>query len=242
MFITKKHISRRTVLRGMGAAVSLPFLEAMVPAQTALRKTSAVPKSRLSCVEIVHGSAGSTEYGTEKNLWMPGTEGKGFEFGTILKPVEAFRDYITVVSQTDCGQAMPISPEEVGADHFRSSAVYLTAAHAKQTLGSDVYNGTSIDQMYAQVSNDTPLPSIQLCTENLDSSGSCGFNYSCVYMDTISWSSPTTPLPMTLNPRVAFEDLFGTGSSASDRAARQKLNKSILLRSSCPIPGKSLSS
>jgi hypothetical protein len=123
---------------------------------------------------------------------------------------------------------MPISPEEVGADHFRSSAVYLTAAHAKQTLGSDVYNGTSIDQMYAQVSNDSPLPSIQLCTENLDSSGSCGFNYSCVYMDTISWSSPTTPLPMTLNPRVAFEDLFGTGSSASDRAARQKLNKSIL--------------
>jgi hypothetical protein len=119
----------------------------------------------------------------------------------------------------------------VGADHFRSSAVYLTAVHAKQTLGSDVYNGISIDQVYAQQhGKDTPLPSMQVCTENLDASGACGYNYSCVYMDTISWSSPTTPLPMTYNPRVAFEDLFGTGGSPAERAARRKANMSVLDR------------
>jgi len=213
----------------MGAAVALPFLEAMVPAQTPLRKTAASPKSRLTCIEIVHGCAGSTEYGTEKHLWVPVKEGRDFEFTPIVKPLEPLRDYITMVTQTDCGQAKPLSAEEVGADHFRSSAVFLTAAHAKQTLGSDVYNGLSIDQLYAKtMGQDTPLPSIQLCTENLDSSGSCGFNYSCVYMDTISWASPTTPLPMTLNPRVAFEDLFGTGVSPEDRAARRMTNRSIL--------------
>jgi hypothetical protein len=105
----------------------------------------------------------------------------------------------------------------------------LTAAHPKQTLGSDVYCGTSIDQMYAQkFGQDTPIPSLQVCTENQDSSGSCGFAYSCVYMDTVSWSSPTTPLPMIYNPRLAFEELFGTGGSADDRAVRQRLNRSVL--------------
>jgi len=229
MFISKKHIPRRTVLRGMGAAVALPFLESMVPAQTPLRKTAAAPPSRLTCIEICHGSAGSTDYGVENNLWMPAKEGSNFEVPSILKPIEAFRDYMTIVSQMDCAMAMPISAEEVGADHFRSSAVYLTAVHAKQTLGSDFYNGTSIDQIYAQkFGQDTPLPSVQLCTENLDSSGSCGYNYSCVYMDTISWSSPTNPLPMTYNPRVAFEDLFGSGGSPQDRSSRRKANRSIL--------------
>jgi hypothetical protein len=229
MFITKKHISRRTILRGMGAAVALPFLESMLPAQTPLRKTAASPKSRLACIEVVHGSAGSTDYGVEHNLWMPAAEGSNFEMPMILKPLEPFRDYMTIVSQTDCAMAMPMSAAEVGADHFRSSAVYLTAVHAKQTLGSDYRNGVSIDQIYAQqCGQDTPLPSLQLCTENLDSSGSCGYNYSCVYMDTISWASPTTPLPMTYNPRVAFEDLFGTGGSPEDRAARRKANRSIL--------------
>ena len=229
MFITKKHMSRRTMLQGMGAAVALPFLESMAPAATPLSQTAASPPSRLACIEIVHGSAGSTQYGTEENLWMPPTEGRDFEMGMILKPLERFRDHLTVVTQTDCHQADPFTPEEVGADHFRSSAVFLTAAHPKQTLGSDVYNGTSIDQLYAQkFGQDTPLPSIQLCTDNMDASGSCGFNYSCVYMDTISWSSPTTPLPMTLNPRMAFEELFGEGGSQEDRAVRRQLNRGIL--------------
>lgn len=229
MYITKKHLSRRTVLRGMGAAVALPFLEGMVPAATPLRHTAASPRSRLSCIEVVHGSAGSTDYGTRQNLWKPATQGSDFEFSPILTPLESFRDYTTIVSQTDCGQAEPMTPEEVGADHFRSSAVFLTAAHPKQTLGSDVYNGTSIDQMYAQqFGQDTPVPSIQLCSDTLDASGSCGFNYSCVYMDTISWATPTTPLPMTVNPRMAFEELFGAGGSEEDRAKRRRINSSIL--------------
>ncbi len=229
MFVTKKHISRRAVLRGMGAAVALPFLESMVPAATPLRQTAASPRPRLTGIEIVHGSAGSTEWGTEQNLWMPSTEGADFEFSPIMKPLESLREYITIISMMDCHQADPFTPEEVGADHFRSSAVFLTGAHPKQTMGSDVYCGTSIDQLYAhKFGQDTPLPSIQLCTENMDASGSCAFNYSCVYMDTISWSSPTTPLPMTLNPRAAFEEVFGTGGSPADRAMRREVNRSIL--------------
>jgi hypothetical protein len=229
MFISKKKISRRTMLRGMGVTVALPFMESMVPAMTPLRQTSAVPKSRLTCIEVVHGSAGSTEWGTETNIWMPAAEGRDFEFTPILKPLEPFRDYTSIISMMDCHQADPFTPEEVGADHFRSAAVFLTGAHPKQTMGSDVLNGTSIDQMYAQkFGQDTPLPSVQLCSENEDASGSCAFNYSCVYMNTVSWSTPTTPLPMTYNPRAAFEQLFGTGGSEADRAARRKVNRSIL--------------
>jgi hypothetical protein len=229
MVITKKHISRRTMLQGMGSLVALPFLEAMVPAQTPLNKTAAKPKSRFAAIEVVHGSSGSTVYGINKGLWSPLKEGSDFEFGSIVKPLEPFRDYVTFVSNTDCGAAMPKSAEEVGADHFRNAAVYLTASHPKQTLGSDIYCGTSIDQMYAQrFGQDTPVPSIQLCTEVIDNSGPCAYKYSCVYMDTISWSSPTTPLPMIYNPRAAFEELFGTGGTQQERVERQRLSRSIL--------------
>src|SRR5258708_924430 len=133
MFITKKHLSRRTVLRGMGVTLGLPFLDSMVPAQTALVKTAAMPKSRLSCIEMVHGSAGSTQEGTEKHYWAPAKEGRDFEFGLSLNPLEAYKKYITVISHTDCTQAHALTPNEEGADHFRSSVVYLTAAHPKQT-------------------------------------------------------------------------------------------------------------
>ncbi len=230
MFITKRALSRRTVLRGMGAAVALPLLDAMVPAVATARELAPVlPKSRFTGIEMVHGSAGATEYGTKNHLWSPAQVGRDFEFTKTLQPLEPFRDYLTIVSHTDCSAADPVSAEEVGADHFRSSAVFLTAAHAKQTEGSDIRNGTSIDQMYAQAhGQDTPLPSIQLCIENLDSSGTCGYNYSCAYMDTISWANPTTPLPMTRDPRMAFEELFGTGGSAPDRASRNRVNRSIL--------------
>src|SRR4051812_37056076 len=122
MFISKKHISRRTVLRGMGAAVSLPFLESMVPAMTPLRETAAVSNPRFACIEVVHGSAGSTQYGTDEHLLMPAKEGADFEFTPILKPLERFKDYTTVVTMMDCHMADPFAPEEVGADHFRSSA------------------------------------------------------------------------------------------------------------------------
>ena len=229
MFITKKHISRRAVLRGTGAMISLPLLEAMVPAQTPLNRTAASPKSRLACIEIVHGDAGSTSYGTDNNLRMPAKEGRDFEFTKILKPLEPFRDDLTVVSMMNCDGADPLVPEEVGADHFRSSAVFLTASHPKQTMGSDVYCGPSIDQLYAQTfGQDTPLPSMLLQVENEDATGACFYNYSCVYMNTISWASATQPLPMTYNPRMAFEELFGSGGSKAERAERRTINRSIL--------------
>ncbi len=229
MFITRKHLSRREVLRGMGATVALPFLDAMVPASTLLARSAAAPRTRLCCIEMVHGSAGSTQDGIDKHYWMPTTEGADFDFTMILEPLEPFRDYLTVVTQTDLRAAEAWSAAEEGADHFRSSAVFLTAAHPKQTEGSDVVSGTSIDQIYVQqFGQDTPLPSLQLGIENVDQAGACGFNYACVYSGPISWSSPTTPMPLTIDPRMAFESLFGDGGTPADRAARQKANRSIL--------------
>lgn len=229
MFLTKKQVSRRTVLRGLGSVVALPFLEAMAPALTPLRKTAASPKSRFAAIEVVHGCAGSTPHGNDIALWRPLKEGSDFEFGMIVKPLEPFREHVTIVSNLDCGAADSTVPEEVGADHFRNAAVFLTAAHPKQTVGADVYCGTSIDQIYAQrQGQDTPLPSIQLSTEVMDASGSCAYKYSCVYMDTVSWASPTTPLPMIYNPRAAFEEIFGLGGSREERARRQQMSLSIL--------------
>ena len=116
--------------------------------------------------------------------------------------------------------AEPVTPKEIGGDHFRSSAVFLTQSHPKQTEGSDVYVGTSLDQMYAQrFGQDTPIPSMQLCIENVDQAGGCAYGYACVYTDSISWASPTEPLPVIRDPRVAFEKLFGVGGSPEERAA-----------------------
>ena len=229
MIITKKHLSRRMVLRGMGLTVALPLLDSMVPAQTPLAKTAASPKTRLACIEMVHGAAGSTGEGTEKHYWSPEKEGSDFAMSESLQPLEPYRDYLTIVSDTDLHPATAWAAAEEGADHFRSSAVYLTAAHPKMTEGSDYFVGTSIDQLYAQrFGQDTPLPSIQLCIEMVDASGACDYGYACVYADTISWASPTAPLPMTLDPRMVFENLFGDGSTPAERAARQKVNRSIL--------------
>jgi hypothetical protein len=229
MFITKKHLSRRTILRGMGVSLALPLLDSMVPAQTPIAKTAALPKTRLACIEMVHGAAGSTADGTEKHYWSPAEEGRDFKFSQTLEPLDPLREYITIVSDTDLHPASAWAAAEEGADHFRSSAVYLTAAHPKMTEGSDYFAGTSIDQLYAQqFGQDTPLPSIQLCIEMVDASGACDYGYACVYADTISWASPTQPLPMTLDPRMAFESLFGEGGTPEERLARQKVNRSIL--------------
>jgi hypothetical protein len=229
MFITKKHLSRRTLLRGMGASLALPLLDSMVPAQTPLAKTAANPKTRLACIEMVHGAAGSTGEGSNKHYWSPSKVGRDFEFTQTLEPLEKYRDYLTIVSDTDLRPATAWSAAEEGADHFRSSAVYLTAAHPKMTEGSDYYVGTSLDQLYAQqFGQDTPLPSIQLCIEYVDASGACDYHYACVYADTISWASPTQPLPMIIDPRMAFENLFGDGRTREERMARQKVNRSIL--------------
>jgi hypothetical protein len=213
----------------MGATVCLPLLDAMVPARTALADTAARPMSRLTCIEMVHGAAGSTMDGTNKHYWSPAGEGSNFEMSDTLSPLANFRDYMTIVSGTDLRPAMASTPEEEGADHMRSSAAYLTAAHPKMTEGADIYNGTSIDQLYAKrFGQDTPLPSLQLCIESADASGACDYGYACVYSDTISWANPTTPLPMTMDPRMAFETLFGDGSTPGERLQRQKVNASIL--------------
>src|ERR1700733_13747832 len=229
MFLTKRHISRRMLLRGMGVSVALPLLDSMIPAQTPLRKTAAVSPARLACIEIVHGAAGSTMEGTQKNYWSPVEAGSQFQFTESLQPLEHLRDYLSIVSRTDLKPANAFNPPEVGGDHFRSSAAYLTACRPKMTEGSDIYCGTSIDQMYARdYGQDTPVPSLQLCIEGVDASGACDWGYSCVYSGTISWSSPTTPLPMERDPRQVFESLFGEGGTAEQRAARLKEKGSIL--------------
>jgi Protein of unknown function (DUF1552) len=200
----------------MGAAVGLPFLDAMVPAQTPLRKTAAQPRSRLACIEMVHGAAGSTPEGADRHYWSPERDGANFDFSYSLKPLEPWREYITIISGTDARQAEAQAPTEGGADHFRSSAVYLTGAHAKQTAGADIANGISIDQMYAQkAGQNMRVPSLTLCVENVGLAESCGFNYSCIYSETISWASATEPVEMTVNPRVAFERLFGHAAGGS---------------------------
>jgi hypothetical protein len=229
MFITKRHLSRRTMLRGMGATLALPFLESMVPAQTRLEKTAAKPKSRLACIEIVHGAAGSTVEGEKKNYWSPAKAGRDFEMSESLAPLQDLREYLTVISHTDLNPANASKPQEVGGDHFRSSAVFLTASHAKMTEGADIELATSIDQRYAQrFGQDTPVPSIQFSIESTDGAGACDYGYSCVYSDTISWASPTDPLPMTRDPRQAFESLFGDGGTPAQRAVRLKEKRSVL--------------
>jgi hypothetical protein len=231
MYLTRKHLSRRTILRGVGASLALPLLDSMVPAQTPLAKTAASPRSRLCCIEMVHGSAGSTVDGSNKHYWSPEKEGADFEFTQTLEPLAPFRDYITVISDTDLRPAGAFADAEEGGDHFRSSSVFLTAAHPKLTMGADILCGTSVDQLYAQqFGQDTPLPSLQVCIESLDASGHCDYGYACVYSDTISWASPTQPLPMTVDPRSVFESLFGDGSTPEERALRQQANGSVLDR------------
>ena len=232
MFITKKHISRRTVLRGAGAALALPFLESMIPAMPSggAQAQAAKPQTRLACLEMVHGSAGSTKYGIEKNMWAPAAAGHDFDLApSSLIPLDPWKDYLTIVSNTDMRPAEAYELHEVGGDHFRSSSVFLTQSHPKQTEGSDVYCGTSFDQLYAQrFGQDTPLPSIQLSIESVDQAGGCAYGYSCVYTDSISWASPTKPLPMVRDPRLVFDQLFGVGGSIEERSTRRQTDISIL--------------
>ena len=228
-FITGKHLSRRTFLRGAGATVALPFLDAMVPAGRLWAREVADP-TRLVCIEMVHGSAGGSGFGAAQNYWSPAVTGRGFDLSpTALSSLEPYRDYLTIISDTDVEPAEARQPKEIGGDHFRSSATFLTQAHPKQTESSDVFVGPSLDQLYAsRFGQDTPIPSMQLCIENVDQAGGCAYGYACVYTDTISWSSPTQPLPMIRDPRVAFDQLFGAGGTPEARAARQRSSASIL--------------
>jgi hypothetical protein len=228
VFITQKHLPRRTVLRGLGATVALPFLEAMLPARRLWAKGR--PRIRLVAIEMVHGAAGCSKIGLDKHLWAPAAAGREFDLTpTSLRPLEPFRDYLTIVSNTDVRMAEAFEPKEIGGDHFRSSAVFLTQKHPKQTEGSDVRVGVSLDQLYARrVGEETPIPSMQLCIEPVDQAGGCAYGYACVYTDTISWKSETEPLPMIRDPRVVFDQLFGVGATPAERAQLRRTNRSIL--------------
>lgn len=225
MFITKTYLSRRTVLRSLGVSLSLPLLDSMVPAQTPLRKTAASPKTRFAAIEMVHGAAGSTVIGRSKNYWSPAGEGRNFEFTPTLKSLEPLRDYVTVISNTELHNAMSLVPDEEGpmADHARSSAVFLTAAHPRRTEGENARSGPSIDQICAaQVGHETPLASIQLCIENNALAGGCGYGYSCAYTNTISWAAPTMPLRMEVAPRAVFDRLFGVNGPGADQVRQRR--------------------
>jgi hypothetical protein len=229
-FITGNHLPRRTFLRGAGAAMALPFLDAMVPAARAKRELMADP-TRLICIEEVHGQAGCNVLGASKHLWAPEQTGKNFTMvpESSMSAFEPYRDYMTIVSNTDTKMAEAFATPEIGGDHFRSSAVFLTQSHPKQTQGSDIWAGTSLDQMYAKrIGAASPFQSMQFCIENLDQAGGCTYNYSCVYIDSISWASPNEPLPMIRDPRMAFDMLFGAGGTPEARKARTDSRKSIL--------------
>jgi hypothetical protein len=227
VYLTQKRLSRRTVLKGMGVTVALPMLEAMVPTRATAKTTG---RLRLACIEMVHGSAGATTYGASKNMWSPATFGRDFDLTpSSLAPLESFREHVTIISNTDVRNAEAFTAPEIGGDHFRSSAVFLTQSHPRQTKGSNVFSGTSLDQYYAQrFGQDTAIPSLQLCIESVDQAGGCSYGYSCVYTDTISWAAADQPLPMIRDPRAAFDQLFGVGATPEERAARRAEDRSIL--------------
>jgi hypothetical protein len=216
----------------MGVTAALPFLEAMVPAgNAAAARAAADDPIRLIAIEEVHGLPGCNEWGAKQFLYAPEQTGSDFKMvpNNAMISLEAYREHLTIISNTDVRMAEALSPPEIGGDHFRSSAVFLTQSHPKQTQGSDLWVGTSMDQMYAKrFGQDTPLPSMQFCIENLDQAGGCTYNYSCAYTDSISWATPNQPLPMIRDPRVAFDMLFGVGSTAQERAERRQTRRSIL--------------
>ncbi len=217
MIVSRKALPRRTLLRGMGAAISLPFLDAMIPALTPLAKAAAMPRTRFGAVYFPNGAI--------MQQFTPKTFGDGFEFTPILKPLEPFRDQLLVV--TNLTRSHPGS--QVG-DHAVSAAGFLTGVWPKRTEAEDVLANTTIDQIVAQqIGQETPLPSLELATEDFTGYvGGCSPGFSCAYMNTISWSSPTAPLPMETNPRAVFERVFGQAGTSAQRRARMDRETSIL--------------
>ena len=214
-FITKRHLPRRTFLRGMGVSLALPLLDSMVPAQTPLGKTAALPKSRFCGIYVPHGAT--------MDKWTPAQVGSGFELSESLKPLEKLRDRVCVVSNLAHPAAGGVG-SDAGADHARSAAVFLSGAHPEK---GSVHAGMTLDQILAEhIGQDTPLPSIELAIEEVGLN--CGSGYGCAYFNTISWRTPTLPLPMENSPQVVFERLFGDGSNSAQRLSRKKQDRSIL--------------
>jgi len=192
----------------------------MVPASTALAQTAAKPTPRFVGCFVPHGMA--------PGYWVPEKEGTGFEFPFCFKPLEPYRTQVTILSGLHSRSAEP-PPGVTGADHWVAAA-FLCADKPKKTAGADVYAGTTVDQLIAQkIGQENLMPSMQLAVEDPGANSSnCGEGYSCTYTNTISWSSPTQPLPMELNPQVVFERMFGDGSTVDQRAVRRARDRSIL--------------
>ena len=216
MVISKKHIPRRTFLRGMGVSLALPLLDSMIPARTLWAQTAAKGTSRIGFVYIPHGAI--------MDKWTPAAEGAGFEFTPILKPLEAYRDRLNVVS------GLGHKAADTTAVHSLSPTTWLSGVRPKATQGVDAFAGVTADQIAAQaIGQDTILPSMEIATEDHSGLiGSCDRDYGCIYMNTLSWRTPTTPLPMEINPRKVFERMFGQGGSAAERVARIQEDRSIL--------------
>src|SRR5690349_11588407 len=215
MMITKKALPRRTFLRGMGATLALPLLDAMVPAMTAFAKTPADPVRRLGFIYI--------PMGCDITRWTPAsTDGTLKTLSPVLQSLEPFVDQLTVIDNLELKNAYP-------GTHATSNAAFLSAAKAKWTESTDYYLGTTADQIAAQqVGRQTVLPSLELAMDLLQTVGQCDNGYACVYQNNLSWSSPTTPLPSEAHPRIVFERLFGEGGSAADRRAALKRRASLL--------------
>ncbi|HKH74411.1 MAG TPA: DUF1552 domain-containing protein [Vicinamibacterales bacterium] len=221
MIITKKALSRRTVLRGIGASLALPYLDAMVPA---LRAVTTKPTQRFGFFYMPNGVAMNH---TGVNYWKPQTVGPDFEFSPILSPLESYRQQVMVISGLHNRAAESLG--DGNGDHTRSTASWLTGTHIKRTEGSDLRAGTSLDQVIAsQYKKDTPLPSLELAILPNSVTGGCDTGYSCAYGTTLSWSSPTTQLPTQSSPRLVFEQLFGDGGSAEDQRAAARMKGSLL--------------
>ncbi|MBM64030.1 MAG: hypothetical protein CL484_13870 [Acidobacteria bacterium] len=219
MIIKKLSLPRRTFLRGVGAAVALPLLDAMVPALSAVARTAANPVRRLGFVYIPNGAV--------MQQWTPVEAGSDFALSPIMQPLAPYRDQLTVVSGLAHGQAEPLG--DGNGEHSRASSTWLNGVHPKQTEGSDVQAGVTADQLAAQhLGQDTPLPSLELAIDLDGLVGNCENGYSCVYLNTVAWRSPTTPLPMENNPRVVFERMFGDGGTTEQRVAEMQRDRSIL--------------
>jgi len=219
MLITKKHISRRTMLKGAGVAVALPFLDSMIPAFSSTARAEAATR-------VPRFVGIFTPHGWEPAHWVMDTGPLG-DLPFILKPLESVKQHVTVISGLDATSSMP-APGENGGDHSRSAAVFSGIA-PKKTVSADIHLGVTIDQMIAQkLGQDTALPSLQLGVEDQSSLATCPWGYSCAYVNSISWAGEQKPLPHEANPQVVFERLFGDGSTPQERLARRQTQSSLL--------------
>lgn len=214
MILTKKHLPRRTFLRGLGGTLALPLLEAMVPAATPLAKTAGAPVRRLGYVFM--------PMGCDQSRWTPPGSGPLGELSPILSPLAPVKEHVTLVTNLELQSAYPGS-------HATSNSSFLSCAKAKLTESNDYYLGTTVDQLAArQIGRDTQLPSLELAMDLLQVVGQCDNGYACAYQNNLSWSSPTTPLPAEAHPRIVFESLFGEGGSSSERRAALGRRASLL--------------